>query len=167
MANPFNLPMVGRTLRNLVSKPATRRYPFEVGIPFEGSRGMLDFDPGTCVLCGICARRCPAAAITCDRETRLFAIDQLLCVTCGVCVDACNKNSLHLAVTRRPVQVPADAGPAGGRPGRESWTLAEPAPVSRPAPAAAIAPARAAAVAPASAVAAPAPAIAPAPAAGG
>ena len=27
MANPFRLPMVPRALRNLVSKPATRRYP--------------------------------------------------------------------------------------------------------------------------------------------
>jgi ech hydrogenase subunit F len=133
MANPMKLPMVGRTLRNLVSRPATRRYPHEVRTPFDGSRGMLQFDPGTCVLCGICVRRCPAAAITCERETRLFAIDQLLCVTCGVCVDACNKDSLRLATTRRPVQVPADAAIAGGRPGRESWIVPETAPAPRPA----------------------------------
>ncbi len=36
MANPFNLPMVGRSLRNLVSRPATRRYPSEIRAALRG-----------------------------------------------------------------------------------------------------------------------------------
>ena len=121
MPNPFDLPMVGRTLRNLVSRPATRRYPVEVRAPFPGSRGTLEFDLETCVLCGICARRCPAAAITCVREDKYFAIEQLTCIACGVCVEVCNKNSLRLSTDRRAVQTRADAGPDGQRPGHEEW----------------------------------------------
>ena len=121
MPNPFDLPMVGRTLRNLVSRPATRRYPVEVRAPFPGSRGTLEFDLDTCVLCGICARRCPAAAITCVREDKYFAIEQLTCIACGVCVEVCNKNSLRLSTDRRAVQTRADAGPDGQRPGHEEW----------------------------------------------
>jgi ech hydrogenase subunit F len=135
MPNPFDLPMVGRTLRNLVSRPATRRYPVEVRAPFPGSRGTLEFDLDTCVLCGICARRCPAAAITCVREDKYFAIEQLTCLACGVCVEVCNKNSLRLSTDRRAVQTRADAGPDGQRPGHEEWHKQDAvAPVTAPAP---------------------------------
>lgn len=121
MANPFNLPMVGRTLRNLVSRPATRRYPVEVREPFGGARGTLEFDLATCVFCGLCARRCPAAAITCVREERFFAIEQLTCIACGVCVDVCNKDSLALSVTRRAVHSVAAPRVGPTRPGHEEW----------------------------------------------
>ena len=121
MANPFNLPMVARSLRNLVSRPATRRYPFEVRAPFPGARGTLEFDLDSCVFCNLCARRCPAAAITCVREDKYFAIEQLTCIACGVCVEVCNKNSLHLSIERRAVQTHADVGPDGQRPGHQEW----------------------------------------------
>ena len=118
MANPFRLPMVPRALRNLVSKPATRRYPAEIRPRFDGARGTVEFDVETCNFCMLCARRCPAAAITVSREDRHWAIEQLTCIACGVCVDVCNKNSLSMSVGSRRVQVRADAGPDGRRPGR-------------------------------------------------
>ncbi len=121
MANPLNLPMVARSLRNLVSRPATRRYPFEVRAPFPGARGTLEFDLDSCVFCNLCARRCPAAAITCVREDKYFAIEQLTCIACGVCVEVCNKGSLRLSIDRRAVQTHADVGPDGQRPGHQEW----------------------------------------------
>jgi formate hydrogenlyase subunit 6/NADH:ubiquinone oxidoreductase subunit I len=75
----------------------------------------------------LCARRCPAAAITVSREDRHWAIEQLTCIACGVCVDVCNKNSLSMSVGSRRVQVRADAGPDGRRPGREEWFKPAPA----------------------------------------
>ena len=72
MANPLNLPMVARSLRNLVSRPATRRYPTVVRPPFPGARGTLEFDLDSCVLCGLCVRRCPTVALTCNRDERLL-----------------------------------------------------------------------------------------------
>ncbi|HEY6013223.1 MAG TPA: 4Fe-4S binding protein [Candidatus Limnocylindrales bacterium] len=135
MANPLNLPMVTRSLRNLVSRPATRRYPTVVRPPFKGARGTLEFDLESCVLCGLCVRRCPTVALTCNRDERLFAIEQLRCIACGVCVDACNKHSLSLSPNRRPVHTRAEIGTDGRRPGYEEWHKPEP----EPAPAAATA----------------------------
>ena len=128
MANPLNLPMVRRSLRNLVSPPATRRYPTVVRPPFPGARGTLEFDLDSCVLCGLCVRRCPTVALTCNRDERLFAIEQLRCIACGVCVDACNKNSLTLSPERRPVHTSAEIGADGRRPGYEAWHKPEPEP---------------------------------------
>lgn len=133
MANPLSLPMVRRSLRNLVSRPATRRYPIEVRPPFPGARGTLEFDIESCVLCGLCVRRCPTVALTCNREERLFAIEQLRCIACGVCVDACNKNSLSLSPVRRPVHTRAEARLDGHRPGYEEWHKPDPEPGPSPA----------------------------------
>jgi ech hydrogenase subunit F len=128
MANPFSLPMVPRSLRNLVSRPATRRYPTVVRPPFPGARGTLEFDLESCVLCSLCVRRCPTVALTCNRDEKLFAIDQLLCVACGACVDACNKHSLRLSPERRPVHTSAEIGADGRRPGYEVWHKPDPDP---------------------------------------
>jgi formate hydrogenlyase subunit 6/NADH:ubiquinone oxidoreductase subunit I len=127
MANPFNLPMVRRSLRNLVSRPATRRYPTEIRPRFAGARGTLEFDVETCNYCMLCARRCPAAAITVNREARTWAIEQLTCIACGVCVDVCAKKSLTMSVTSRAVHTHAEVGPQGQRPGHEEWHSADPA----------------------------------------
>lgn len=137
MANPFSLPMVPRSLRNLVSKPATRRYPTEIRAPFPGARGTLEFDLESCVLCGLCVRRCPTVALTCVREDGLFAIEQLRCIACGACVDACNKHSLRMSPERRAVHSSAEVGPDGARPGHEEWHKPMAAPATKPAPAAA------------------------------
>jgi ech hydrogenase subunit F len=137
MANPFRMPMVPRALRNLVSRPATRRYPSEIRPRFAGARGTIDFDVDTCVFCMLCARRCPAAAITVSRDDRYFAIEQLTCIACGVCVDVCNKDSLSMSVNSRPVHTHAEVGPDGRRPGHEEWT--KPLPVA-PVVAAVVAP---------------------------
>jgi Fe-S-cluster-containing hydrogenase component 2 len=69
----------------------------------------------------LCARRCPAAAITVSREDRYFALEQLTCIGCGVCVDVCNKGSLSMSVDSRPVHTHADVGPQGQRPGHQEW----------------------------------------------
>ena len=127
MANPTRLPMVRRSLRNLFSRPATRRYPVEVRPHFPGARGSMEFDLASCVFCGLCARRCPAAAITVSREDRTFAMDQLRCVACGVCADVCNKNSLSMAKESKPVHTHAEVGPQGQRPGHEEWHGSDPA----------------------------------------
>ncbi len=126
MANPLRSPMVPRSLRNLVSPPATRRYPSVVRPPFAGARGTLEFDVETCVLCSLCVRRCPTVALTCNREEKLFAIDQLRCIACGWCVDACNKHSLSLSTERRPVHTRAEIGADGRRPGYEVWHKPDP-----------------------------------------
>ena len=121
MASPFNLPMVGRSLRNLLSRPATRRYPSETRPHFAGTRGTLEFDLASCVFCGLCARRCPTGALTVSREERFFAIEQLRCIACGVCIDLCNKDSLRMSVDAPHVHLHTGAAPGDPRPGHQEW----------------------------------------------
>jgi formate hydrogenlyase subunit 6/NADH:ubiquinone oxidoreductase subunit I len=129
MANPLKLPMVGRSLKNLVSRPATRRYPVTPRPRYVGARGTLEFDVSTCNYCMLCMRRCPAAAITVSREERTWAIEQLTCIACGVCVDVCAKKSLTMSIDSRKVHTRAEVGPEGQRPGHEEWHSEAPAPV--------------------------------------
>jgi ech hydrogenase subunit F len=142
MANPLKLPMVGRSLRGLVSRPATRNYPIEVREPFPGARGTLEFDLDSCIFCMLCARKCPTGAITCVRDERYFAIDQLNCIACGICVDVCSRDSLQLSADTRPVRTAAERGPGGARPGHEEWhgVIPEPKPDKAAAPSAATEP---------------------------
>jgi len=138
MANPLKLPMVPRALRNLLSRPATRRYPYEIRPRFVGARGTLEFDVETCNYCTLCMKRCPAAAITVSREDRIWAIEQLTCIACGVCVDVCAKKSLSMSVDSRHVHTMSEVGPQGQRPGHEEWHKpadVAPAPVAGTAPA--------------------------------
>ena len=128
MANPLKLPMVPRALRNLVSRPATRRYPYEIRPRFVGARGTLEFDVETCNYCTLCMKRCPAAAITVSREDRIWAIEQLTCIACGVCVDVCAKKSLTMSVDSRHIHTMSEVGPQGQRPGHEEWHTDAPAP---------------------------------------
>ncbi len=127
MANPFRLPMVPRALRNLVSRPATRRYPSEIRPRFDGARGTIEFDVETCNYCMLCMRRCPAAAITVVREERMWSIEQLTCIACNVCVEVCAKKSLTMSRDSKHVHVRSEVGPQGQRPGHEEWHGADPA----------------------------------------
>jgi ech hydrogenase subunit F len=145
MSNPFRLPMVPRALRNLVSRPATRRYPSEMRPRFEGARGTILFDVETCNYCMLCARRCPAAAITVSREDRMWSIEHLTCIGCNVCVEVCAKKSLTMSKEAKHVHTHAEVGPQGQRPGHEEWHGVDPAIAA--AAAAAVAAAKAAAVA--------------------
>ena len=121
MPNPLKLPMIGRSLRNLVSRPATRRYPYEIRERFEGARGTIEFDVETCNYCMLCMRRCPSAAITVSREERTWSIEQLPCIACNVCVEVCAKKSLSMSTESRKVHTSAEVGPEGQRPGHEEW----------------------------------------------
>ncbi len=56
---------------------------------------MLRFiiDEETCKRCGICARNCPAGAISGSRENS-YIIDQDKCIKCGVCMNKCPFKSI-------------------------------------------------------------------------
>ena len=50
-------------------------------------------DPAKCVGCGICAKKCPAEAISGQRKTP-YAISVVKCVRCGICAEACKFNAI-------------------------------------------------------------------------
>jgi len=83
-------------LKWALTKPPTRRYPFEPRLLKPGSRGRLEFEKASCVFCTVCAKKCPTGALVVNRAQKKWAIDRLLCITCGYCVEACPKKSLAL-----------------------------------------------------------------------
>ena len=58
-------------LKNLFSRPVTRRYPYkDIREPPPGYRGKISFDNKKCDLCGDCGRVCPTKAIEVDEQIK-------------------------------------------------------------------------------------------------
>jgi len=89
--------LLGESLKNLFSKPATKLYPVEKYTPVEGYRGEYDMDQSTCIYCGLCARACPAGCITVDKKTSSYRINVTRCISCLACQRACPKQSIHFS----------------------------------------------------------------------
>lgn len=87
--------------KNFFSKPATRLYPAYERPAFERSRGRIVLNPDNCILCSICARKCPADAITVDRATGKWELDAFRCIICGECVASCPKKTISMTNERR------------------------------------------------------------------
>ena len=66
--------------------PAESPKPRDDGKPVQ--------DPAKCVYCTICARKCPAGALTVDRAAKTWTLDEDVCVGCGTCAAACPKNAI-------------------------------------------------------------------------
>jgi len=88
--------------RNLLNKKQTRLFPAAAERPaFERSRGRIILNPDTCILCGICSRRCPSDAIVVDRKEGKWELDALRCIICGECAAVCPKKSISMTNDRR------------------------------------------------------------------
>ncbi len=91
---PVMLPTV---LRNLFGGPATRMYPVTTRVPFENARGQIAFNDDKCMLCGTCALKCPADAISIDKEKKTLSFHPARCIVCEVCVIACPTDAINMA----------------------------------------------------------------------
>lgn len=83
-------------IKNLFSKPATRKYPFEPKVYPERTRGHVVNDMDVCVLCGLCSIKCPTRAITVDKAAKTWNIRPMSCIQCRSCVDNCPKKCLSM-----------------------------------------------------------------------
>ena len=88
--------LIGTILKNAFGRPATRLYPFVKRPLPPGVRGRLDVEIDKCVYCTLCAKRCPANAITVDREARCWTLNPWACIVCGYCAEACPKKCLSM-----------------------------------------------------------------------
>ncbi len=86
----------GTALKNLFSKPATEDYPFKEREYPKRSRGHIEIDFDKCILCSMCQRKCPSAAIVVDRANKTWSIDRMGCVQCANCVNSCPRSCLSI-----------------------------------------------------------------------
>ena len=84
------------TLGSLFKKPETTQYPFQTRFAPEQRKGHIGIDIEACILCGICAKRCPADAIVVDKPGSTWTIDAYRCVQCGSCIRECPKKCLTM-----------------------------------------------------------------------
>ncbi len=95
--------------------------------------------PSRCVYCTLCAKKCPAGALTVDRAARTWTLDEDLCVGCGTCAEACRKNAI-LMPGDEPVAVDAAAPAPAPAPAPKAAPAPAPAPKAEEKPAAPAAP---------------------------
>lgn len=86
---------MGKTVINsLFKKPATLMYPVIPREFQERTRGHIEIDEPNCILCGICAKKCPTDALEVSRDNRTWAIKRMQCIQCSCCVEVCPKKCL-------------------------------------------------------------------------
>jgi NAD-dependent dihydropyrimidine dehydrogenase PreA subunit len=68
---------------------------YEKKCPAKVCRALISYEilPDACTGCTVCARNCPANAITGERR-QTHIIDPDVCVRCGICLQVCNFNAI-------------------------------------------------------------------------
>lgn len=89
-----SMKMVKMIFSSFFGKRATTSYPFKPRTYYERTRGQIAIRENDCILCGICAKKCPCDAITVDRGERVWKIERMQCIQCSSCVDSCPKKCL-------------------------------------------------------------------------
>jgi ech hydrogenase subunit F len=89
-------------VRSVLSKFATRLYPFEKREPYAATRGHIAIDTSLCIFCSLCQKKCPTHAITVNKPEKLWQIERMKCIQCGACVDICPKKCLTMERTYSP-----------------------------------------------------------------
>jgi ech hydrogenase subunit F len=88
--------MFGVVARSLFKKTACEMYPKKPAKFYENTRGHISIEAPKCILCTLCAKKCPTYAITVDKPNRTWAIERGKCILCGLCVAVCPKKCLHM-----------------------------------------------------------------------
>lgn len=69
-----------------------------IELPVGSPIGGISVDPGTCVMCSVCARSCPTASIRYGENGRTARLDlaEANCIQCGLCERLCPENAITL-----------------------------------------------------------------------
>jgi formate hydrogenlyase subunit 6/NADH:ubiquinone oxidoreductase subunit I len=86
----------GTIIKNLFKKSACDMYPVKPPHLYDNTRGHVGIDAPECILCSLCAKRCPTHALAVDREARTWAIERGKCILCNRCVEVCPKKCLMM-----------------------------------------------------------------------
>ena len=90
------LVMAKTATKSLFSKSACKMYPAREPVLYERTRGRIEIGSSKCIVCTLCAKRCPTGAIVVDREKHTWQIDRFKCILCGNCVEGCKPNALSM-----------------------------------------------------------------------
>ncbi|MDQ7830202.1 MAG: 4Fe-4S ferredoxin [Desulfovibrionaceae bacterium] len=134
--------MTKNVVRNLLTKSATRLYPFDVREPFEGYRGRLDNRIEECIFCKTCQVKCPSQCITVDAKAGTWDCDPFACVYCAICVDHCPVHCLFMDNTHRKPSAERETIHLQGTPKKKKAPVTKAAPATDASPAAEAAPAQ-------------------------
>lgn len=94
--------MTKTILGNLMRKYSTRLHPAEQRILPDGFRGRFKFAIDKCIMCRLCAVKCPTKVIRIDPEIGLWERDVMGCLYCGVCADVCPTGCISMTNAYRP-----------------------------------------------------------------
>jgi ech hydrogenase subunit F len=88
--------MLRSTLKNLLSRPYTTRYPAVPADLPSGNRGRVEWDMPECIFCFLCQKNCPTRAISTDKSVKTQSIVRNRCIACGRCVEVCPKHCIYM-----------------------------------------------------------------------
>lgn len=93
--------LAGMTIGSIFKKKETLKYPVQTKKAYKDQKGtIINAETENCTLCGICAKRCPANAISVDKEKKEWSINHFSCIQCGYCITACPKKCLKMSPNR-------------------------------------------------------------------
>lgn len=99
--------MILRSLRNLLSKPYTTKYPKAKAELPHGNRGRVEWNMEDCIFCMLCQKNCPTLAISTDKAAKTQAVTRNRCMACSRCVEVCPKKCIRMVEDySMPVAVP-------------------------------------------------------------
>ena len=87
--------MTGIVVKSLFGSSACKMYPFQKPTFYKNTRGHISIDPEKCILCTLCAKKCPTYALKVDKPGKTWTIERTKCIMCLACVTACPKKCLH------------------------------------------------------------------------
>ena len=90
------LPIWKTVTKSLFSKSACKMYPAQAPVFFDRTRGRIEMESPKCIVCGLCAKKCPTGAIDLDKEANTWQIDRFKCIQCGACAEGCKPNAIQM-----------------------------------------------------------------------
>lgn len=88
------LKMCKTVVSSLRKKTFCQMYPFQPARFHKNTRGHIKIDAAKCILCTLCAKRCPTGALEVDRVKGYWQINRYKCIMCLECAICCPTKAL-------------------------------------------------------------------------
>ena len=90
------LPIWKTVTKSLFSKSACKMYPAQAPVFFDRTRGRIEMESSKCIVCTLCAKKCPTGAIIVDKKANTWQIDRFKCILCGACDEGCPTTAIQM-----------------------------------------------------------------------